>query len=638
MLIGSKDDDHTCLVTACHYRVPRRLCAETRLPQSTSLHSDFDFDVCSFVKSIALPLMNTPQPRTMGLTQFVHRHNDVAQYDGADDGKTVKRKSSKGRSAENATLKFTKDDLAEVNNKVQANSQKARDGIQDSRRNTRSQSRHKNASIPFDDTDASNADLASASASTQPVKPLKTHQQHAVTAMQVHGHHEHEKLGSEFGDEGGQLHGEVGGGAARQPQNGGDPVALGQRSIKGDSYPPTTSGRPSEVDPNDDHATKQAYHSHSHHAQPVPGGRGRGFGRGPGATNATNVPGLHTATPAQPNRVDEAIGSGFAFAKVSNSQPHANFSYAPGPRAPQTQGVPPPRMMPPNAQIQHHHSHYQAPVNPPEQEPHPPARLVAGEKQTNVRPPDKRNLSQEATQPLSETGHESDFSDDRNFVQLPELKPHSLHNSGKTEYEQPHPSDPPAESDPQLPESAYHDQMAGRHYSGTAERGVVEHYSGDAPPDDEPPLEDEPEFDYDPGELLKMSYAQLKSQPFDLDPRAKKPDLSHDDPTPSLHEKLATAMEFDPEGQETFFKSLDIDEWEEAGEWFLERFSDILGAIKASRRQKRKLALEFEGKIDQRHESVTKKQKLTQAALNEMKESGGKVLQGTPRKSRKSKK
>ncbi|GIZ43679.1 hypothetical protein CKM354_000689600 [Cercospora kikuchii] len=570
--------------------------------------------------------MNTPQPKTMGLTQFVHRHNDVAQYDGADEGKSGKRKSSKGPPPPLEDLKVKIRSAESAPEKVQPNSQKARDSVQNSRRNTRSQSKHKNAPNLFDDTDASNADNTSATGSTQLAKTGKPHQQHASAKVQLRGRDDDEAVGSGFAEE------NIPPGAARQASNGGNPNALVEHPMQGDSYPSTTSGRPSEVDQNENHATKQAYHSHSHFAQPPPVGRGRGFGRGPGVPT-TNFTGPHTMMHAQPISVDEGIDDGFVYAKASSAQPLPNFSFGPGPRAPQTQGAPQPRMMPPNAQIQHHTSHYQAPVNPPEQEPHPPARLVTGEKQTNVRPPDKRHPSQEPTQPLSETGHESDFSDDRNFVQLPELKLHPLHNSGKTEYEQPHPSDPPAESDPQHPESAFHNEMAGHDYSDTAERGVVEQYSGDAQPEDEPPP-----FDYDPEDLFKMSYAQLKSQPFDIDPRGKKLDPELDSPTHSLHDKLAIAINFDAKRQSDFFETLDIDEWEEAGEWFLERFGDILHAIKASRRQKRKLALEFEGKIDQRHEGVTKKQKLTQTALNEMKESGGKVLQGTPKKSRKSKK
>ncbi|PPJ57613.1 hypothetical protein CBER1_04792 [Cercospora berteroae] len=574
--------------------------------------------------------MNTPQPKTMGLTQFVLRHNDVAQYDGADDGKSAKRKPGRGRSADNATLKVTKDELAQVNNnKVEANSQRARDGIQGSKRNTRSQSRNNNGRDIYD-TDASNADHTSATGSTQLAKNSKPHQQHVSAKMQLQDRDDDVAVGPGFGQE------DIPANAAHQDPNGGNPNALVQQTMQGDSYPSTTSGQPSEVDPNDNRATQQAHHAHSHHGQPIT--IGRGVVRGQVGMTAPRAHGPQATMPSQPNRVDEAIGSGFAFAKVSNSQPHANFSYAPGPRAPQTQGAPPPRMMPPNSQVQHHSSHHQAPVNRPEQEPHPAARHVTGEKPTNARPPDKRNPSQQPTQPLSETGHESDMSDDRNFMQPPGLKLHPLHDSGNTGYEQPPPSDPPAENEPQFPGSAYHNEMARRHYSDTAERGIVERYSEDAPPDDEPPPEGEPEFDYDPEDLLKMSYAQLKSQPFDVDPRGKKLEPALDSPTQSLHNKLATAIGLDAEGQAAFFETLGIDEWEEAGEWFLERFGDVVHAIKDSRREKRKLALEFEGKIDQRHEGVTKKQKLTQAALNEMKESGGKVLQGTPKRSRKSKK
>lgn len=152
----------------------------------------------------------------------------------------------------------------------------------------------------------------------------------------------------------------------------------------------------------------------------------------------------------------------------------------------------------------------------------------------------------------------------------------------------------------------------------------------------EEPFEKEPspETDFDVPELFDMDFSELKSQPFDVDPRddsASFPGIASDDP---IEKQMETASVLQPEDQHAFFASLPIDEWEQAGDWFLGRFGETLAKLKGLRQEKRKAARAFEKEIEGRHVAVTKKRKLTEAALGDMKESGKMILASKPKKAK----
>lgn len=143
-----------------------------------------------------------------------------------------------------------------------------------------------------------------------------------------------------------------------------------------------------------------------------------------------------------------------------------------------------------------------------------------------------------------------------------------------------------------------------------------------------------PETDFDVAELFDKDFSELKAQPFDVDPRENAngfPGIASDD---AVEKQVATAEAFQPKDQHDFFSSLPIDEWEQAGDWFLGRFGETLAKLKHLRQEKRKAARAFEREIEGRHVAVTKKRKLTESALNDMKKSGNMVLASTPKKAR----
>jgi hypothetical protein len=142
-------------------------------------------------------------------------------------------------------------------------------------------------------------------------------------------------------------------------------------------------------------------------------------------------------------------------------------------------------------------------------------------------------------------------------------------------------------------------------------------------------------LDYGMAELYNKDYSSLKAEPFDRPPNAQ-PFTDHGLPESAvLTEKLPHLSSAAPKTQSDFFASLNIDEWEEAGDWFLDRFGDTIKKLKDVRREKRKAARAFEDEIEIREAAVSKKRSLTQAAMGDMKASGAAVLMVTPGKKKK---
>jgi len=152
----------------------------------------------------------------------------------------------------------------------------------------------------------------------------------------------------------------------------------------------------------------------------------------------------------------------------------------------------------------------------------------------------------------------------------------------------------------------------------------------------EQPASKQTVLDHELSELYSMDFHSLRAETFDVDPNLEKSNLPKDLDTKALPERLEFMGQLPTEVQAKFFKTLNIDQWEEAGAWFLDRFKDIVGKYTTARRERRKAARKFEDEVANRHEVVAKKRRATADALGEMKANGAMVLQGTP-KARKSK-
>ncbi|KAK1093596.1 hypothetical protein LTR48_002019 [Friedmanniomyces endolithicus] len=141
------------------------------------------------------------------------------------------------------------------------------------------------------------------------------------------------------------------------------------------------------------------------------------------------------------------------------------------------------------------------------------------------------------------------------------------------------------------------------------------------------------QLDHDIPELYGMKYEDLKAAEFDRHPEAVPLDTADG----SLENKLHAASAMVPEDQARLLSTFDINQWEAAGDWFLSRFGETMAKLKSARQEKRRVARAFEDEVEKRHNAVSKKRKLTEDALGEMKASGAMVLQGTPSKAKKTK-
>ncbi|KAL9069146.1 MAG: hypothetical protein Q9157_006257 [Trypethelium eluteriae] len=150
-----------------------------------------------------------------------------------------------------------------------------------------------------------------------------------------------------------------------------------------------------------------------------------------------------------------------------------------------------------------------------------------------------------------------------------------------------------------------------------------------------PQEHDQLELDFEPPELYSKSFNDLKRMPFDNDPNAGDPVLHGADQAKPLAERLLQVSALPPDQQADFLASLSLDDWEDAGDWFVAQFSQILQRMKDARREKRRLAVSFEDEIEKRHQAVSRRRSTVEGALKGMRMSGAAVLQGTPKKNTK---
>jgi len=138
------------------------------------------------------------------------------------------------------------------------------------------------------------------------------------------------------------------------------------------------------------------------------------------------------------------------------------------------------------------------------------------------------------------------------------------------------------------------------------------------------------ELDYDTAQLKLMKYPELKDQPFDMNPRATASivpvELIRSEVT--VGERLQHFLDHDGDHQAEVFSQMSMDQWEQAGDWFLDRFSDIVSDLKKARQTKRRIATDFEGEIAARHEIVEAKTDGFNKILKEMRTGGEGVLRG----------
>ena len=141
------------------------------------------------------------------------------------------------------------------------------------------------------------------------------------------------------------------------------------------------------------------------------------------------------------------------------------------------------------------------------------------------------------------------------------------------------------------------------------------------------------DLDYSLGQLSDMTFDQLQSEAFDHDPRATKPALPEDIAHGTLSQKLDYMLNLkDKESktvqQRAIFASLPIEQHEDCGDLIIEKCTGIVAKFKDARRQRRKVAQQFEDEVAEREERVRGKMSAVEKDLGRLKRGGEEVVRG----------
>ena len=137
--------------------------------------------------------------------------------------------------------------------------------------------------------------------------------------------------------------------------------------------------------------------------------------------------------------------------------------------------------------------------------------------------------------------------------------------------------------------------------------------------------------DYDDQALSSMSYADLKAQPFDVDPTTAEASpraaaASRTAENNSLPARLEFYKAKGEAEQQAFFGGLSVAEWDGAGDWFVEQFAAAMQRVRDGRRKRREVVARFEGEIAEREEGVRARSDGVRRKLDRMKRDGLKVV------------
>ncbi|CAP67380.1 uncharacterized protein PODANS_1_23810 [Podospora anserina S mat+] len=144
-------------------------------------------------------------------------------------------------------------------------------------------------------------------------------------------------------------------------------------------------------------------------------------------------------------------------------------------------------------------------------------------------------------------------------------------------------------------------------------------------------------LDYNDAELHRMSYSDLRNEAFDFDPQAaavieQQTAMKQQQPPPHPGGSIEQRMEYYKNqgsiDQHQFFKRISVDEWDEAGDWFLEQLGAVVQKFKKARRDKRQLITQFEDEISAREEAVRGKVEGIGRTLEDLKHEGQTMMQG----------
>ncbi|RKF75664.1 hypothetical protein GcM1_232047 [Golovinomyces cichoracearum] len=152
-----------------------------------------------------------------------------------------------------------------------------------------------------------------------------------------------------------------------------------------------------------------------------------------------------------------------------------------------------------------------------------------------------------------------------------------------------------------------------------------------------------PLADYDDETLKKMSYNELMSQSWEDAPDKKT--FSYPRELRGSATTLETKINYyltntfkdknatgpGRKAAEAFYEQLTSKEWDEAGEIFIGKFTELMHKLKEKRQEKRDLTHKFESIIHARESAVRRKSIILDKKLHDMRTGGESLLIGSPR-------
>lgn len=134
------------------------------------------------------------------------------------------------------------------------------------------------------------------------------------------------------------------------------------------------------------------------------------------------------------------------------------------------------------------------------------------------------------------------------------------------------------------------------------------------------------ECDYDDAALAQMSYEDLLKEDFDQDPAQVESQAAQPPRQGSLSGKMEHFIGKDREAQMAFFATMPVKEWDEAGEWLLDRFSHVMQQLRTARQEKRRMVESFEDEIAKREADVRSKTESINETLAGLRSEGGRMV------------
>ncbi|CZT00729.1 hypothetical protein WAI453_009174 [Rhynchosporium graminicola] len=143
--------------------------------------------------------------------------------------------------------------------------------------------------------------------------------------------------------------------------------------------------------------------------------------------------------------------------------------------------------------------------------------------------------------------------------------------------------------------------------------------------------------DYTIEELKRMKYSDLESEGWDMVPYAKPFELPNElqGRKVTLEKKVtyyATKVT-EEDDQIPFYESLTTEEWDQAGDLFIEKFGELMKRLKAKKQEKRKAAEGFEDEIRDREKAVRNEAGKIDKCLEDMEITGKSLLPPPMRRS-----